>query len=91
MHLTVRTELAVSEGGQIAWAMRKESPLLRQDINEFVAAHKLGTTFGNMLKTRYLGSTKYAKRATSDEDMKKLETSAEIFRAYGEAPSICVC
>jgi len=75
----------VSEGGQIAWAMRKESPLLRQDINEFVSDHKIGTTFGNMLKTEYLSSTNYAKHATSDEDMKKFEALAEIFRKYGEA------
>ena len=63
--------------------MRKDSPLLRQEIDEFVADHKIGTTFGNMLKKKYLGTLKYAKRATSDEDMEKFEVLAGIFRKYG--------
>jgi membrane-bound lytic murein transglycosylase MltF len=81
--LTVRADLIVNEGGQIAWAMRKDSPLLRADIDEFMAKHKMGTTFGNMLKNKYLGGTKYAQRATSDEDMQKFEALAEVFQKYG--------
>jgi membrane-bound lytic murein transglycosylase MltF len=79
----VRSDLAVNEGGEIGWAMRKGSPLLRQEINEFVADHKIGTTFGNMLKNKYLGSLKYAQRATSNEEMEKFKVLAEIFRKYG--------
>src|SRR5262245_17805240 len=82
--IVIRSDLAVNEGGEIAWAMRKDSPLLRQEIDEFVAGHKIGTRFGNMLKSKYLGSSEYAKRATSDDDMKKFEALIEIFRKYGE-------
>lgn len=82
--ITVRTDLIVNAGGQIAWAMRKDSPLLRQEIDAFTATHKLGTAFGNTLKKKYFGSTKYAKRATSDEDMKRFEELAEIFRRYSD-------
>jgi membrane-bound lytic murein transglycosylase MltF len=83
-NIVIRSDLAVNEGGEIAWAMRKDSPLLRQEIDEFVARHKIGTTFGNMLKNKYLGSSEYAKRATSDNDMEKFEALIDIFRKYGD-------
>jgi membrane-bound lytic murein transglycosylase MltF len=82
--ITVRSDLVVNTGGQIAWAMRKDSPLLRQEIDAFTAEHKLGTAFGNTLKKKYFGSTKYVKRAITDEEMKKFEELAEIFRRYGD-------
>src|SRR5262249_49735191 len=58
--LKVRADLIVNEGGRIAWAMRKDSPLLRQEVDAFIAKHKIGTTFGNIIKKEYL-SGKYAK------------------------------
>jgi membrane-bound lytic murein transglycosylase MltF len=82
--LTVRTDLVVNEGGQIAWAMRKDSPLLKAEVNAFVAKHKLGTTFGNIIKQKYLGSTSYAKRATSHEEVEKFNELTGIFRKYGQ-------
>ncbi len=82
--LRVRADLVVNDGGDIAWAMRKDSPLLRQEVDAFVAKNKLGTTLGNTLKKKYFGSTKFAKRATSDEDMKRFAELAEIFRKYSD-------
>ncbi len=41
--ITVHKDLAVSGGGQIAWALRKNSPKLREVVNEFVKTHKQGT------------------------------------------------
>ena len=57
--LTVRSDLVIHEGGEIAWAMRKDSPQLLEVVNEFTKTHKIGTTFGNMLKKRYLGSDSF--------------------------------
>jgi len=82
--LAVRSDLAVNEGGQIAWAIRKNSPLLRQEIDEFTAKHKIGTTFGNTLKKKYFGSTKYAKRATAQAEIEKFDHLVELFRTYGQ-------
>ena len=83
-NLTIRTDLAVNEGGEIAWAVRKDSPLLLAELNDFVKDHKLGTTFGNILKKRYFGSDKFVKRSTSPEELEKFERIAELFRKYGE-------
>lgn len=83
-HLTVRSDLAVNEGGEIAWAMRKNSPQLKAEVDAFVASHKLGTTFGNILKKRYYTSDKMARRALSTEAQKRFEEFSDAFQKYGD-------
>ena len=82
--LTVRGDLAVNEGGEIAWAMRKDSPQLLAVVNDFTKTHKVGTTFGNILKKRYLGSDTFVKRSTSTEELEKFQEIAQFFKKYGE-------
>ena len=82
--LTVRSDLAVNEGGEIAWAMRKDNPQLLEVVNEFAKTHKIGTTFGNILKKRYLGSDSFVKRSTSTEELEKFQAIAELFKKYGQ-------
>jgi membrane-bound lytic murein transglycosylase MltF len=81
--LTVRSDLAINEGGEIAWAMRKDSPQLLEVVNEFTKTHKIGTTFGNILKKRYLGSDTFVKRSTSTEELEKFQAIAQFFKKYG--------
>ena len=75
---------AVHTGGDIAWAMRKNSPLLMAEVNEFIDRHGQGTAFGNTVYKRYFGSTKFAKSATSPEEIAKFDRMVELFRRYGE-------
>ncbi len=82
-NITVRGDLVVNEGGEIAWAMRKNSPLLKAEVDAFVASHKLGTTFGNILKKRYYTSDKMARRALSTEAQKRFEEFSDAFEKYG--------
>jgi membrane-bound lytic murein transglycosylase MltF len=82
--LAVRSDIAIRTGGEIAWAMRKDSPQLLAVVNEFVASHKIGTTFGNILKKRYLGNKSPVYRATSPEELAKFADLAAIFKQYGE-------
>lgn len=82
--LVVRSDLAINEGGEIAWAMRKDSPQLLAVVNEFTETHKIGTTFGNILKKRYLGNGDFVKRSTSTEELEKFETIAQLFKKYGQ-------
>lgn len=82
--LKLRPDIAIHEGGEIAWAMRKDSPLLLAMVNKFVAEHRLGTIFGNMLKKRYFGEKSQAKRATSPEELEKYEQLVNLFRQYCE-------
>jgi len=80
----LRSDLAIHEGGEIAWAMRKDSPLLRDVLDKFADTHKIGTTFGNILKKRYFGSQSPVLRATSQEELQKFELLVKLFRQYGQ-------
>ena len=80
--IQVNPEISVRTGGEIAWALRKNSPQLKAVINEFVKGHKKGTLLGNMLLKRYLKSTKYIKNSLSAEELQKYQQMVELFKRY---------
>ncbi len=75
-------DLAIASGVQMGWVMRKNNPQFKQVVDEFVASHAVGTSFGNTLLRRYLQNTKWVKDSTSGEEMKKLQTNLELFQKY---------
>jgi membrane-bound lytic murein transglycosylase MltF len=81
--IVARADLAVSTGGDIAWAFRPNSPQLKTALDAFLKTHRQGTTFGNTLIKRYTGSTKFVENARSPEELKKFQTVVDLFRKYG--------
>lgn len=81
-NLTVRDDIAINTDGQIAWAIRKNSPLLKVRLDAFAKDHKIGTTFGNILKSRYYKSDKMVRRAYSPDEMEKFHNLVDIFRKH---------
>ena len=73
----------LDSAGQVAWAMRKNSPQLMKAVNEFVATHKVGTAFGNSLIQRYVSSDRMLKNAVAPADLKKFQETAAFFQKYG--------
>lgn len=80
--LAVRDDLIVNDGGTIAWAVRKDSPLLKAEIAAFMKDHKIGTSFGNTVAKRYLKSTKALKNAYSDESLARFKALVALFDKY---------
>jgi membrane-bound lytic murein transglycosylase MltF len=81
--LKVRSDLAVNEGGQIAWAIRKNSPLLLAEVDEFVASHGLtSSSFGAEVKRKYYGSTKILKNSYAAQDRAEFRKLSEYFKKY---------
>ena len=80
--IKARPDLAVSSGGELAWAIRPNSPQLKAALDGFLKTHRQGTTFGNTLIKRYVGSTKFVENARSPEELKKFQTVVELFRKY---------
>jgi membrane-bound lytic murein transglycosylase MltF len=76
-------DVVVHDGGEIAWAMRKNSPKLMEVVNQFVATHKKGTAFGNSVIARYGQSNRMLKNAVAPEQLNKFQETAEFFRKYG--------
>jgi membrane-bound lytic murein transglycosylase MltF len=77
-------DISVNTGGEIAWAFRKGSPELKTMVNEFVKGHKKGTLMGNIILKQYLKENKWARNATSPEEIKKLNQTVDIFKKYAD-------
>lgn len=82
--IRIYEELPVYERSEIAWAFRKNSPLLEELVNKFVAEHKQGTLMGNILLNRYLKRTGYLKKSLAESEREKFQATRAIFQKYGE-------
>ena len=79
-----REDLQVNEGGDIAWMIRKDSPVLKAQIAAFAGKYGHGKAFSASLVKKYAGSTRFVKQATSPAEMKKFARTVELFRKYGD-------
>jgi len=67
--ITVHDDLAINEGGQIAWATRHDAPRLLAALNGFVAKAKKGTLLGNIIVKRFLENADWIEKLdTKRED-----------------------
>ena len=82
--IKVHSDVALRKEAEIGWAIRKNSPLLKAELNEFIAKHPEGSAMRNMLLARYFKSTKFVKNAASDAEMKKFDKTVELFHEYGD-------
>ncbi|MFO7644396.1 MAG: lytic transglycosylase F [Desulfosarcina sp.] len=73
---------AVHSGGQIGWAIRKDSPQLKAVINRFVKDHKVGSLMGNIMINRYLKDAAYITNSTSGKEIEKFQAAAGYFKKY---------
>jgi membrane-bound lytic murein transglycosylase MltF len=78
----VVTPAALTEEGQIGWAMRKGSPQLKAVMDDFIKGHGLGTLFGNMMVQRYRNNTNLLKNSTSEAEMDKFKGYVKYFQQY---------
>ena len=80
--IAIHPEIKVRNGGQIAWAIRQNTPQLKKKLNLFIKKHRQGTTFGNILLKKYLKDTKYIKNASNSADMQRFEKAMPFFKKY---------
>jgi membrane-bound lytic murein transglycosylase MltF len=81
--IVLHENVKVRSGGDIAWAIRKNSPKFLAELNSFVKTHGKGTAFGNTTLQKYLKQTKYVKSAGSEAERKKFLDLVSIFQKYG--------
>ena len=82
--LKTHPDIALRSGGQVAWAMRKNSPLLKAEVDAFLAKYPEGSATRNMLFSKYLKSTKFVKSAASRQELEKFEAMIRYFRTYSD-------
>jgi membrane-bound lytic murein transglycosylase MltF len=81
--MKINDKFFLHDNSEFAWAIRKDSPELKSQLAAFVKTHKVGTTFGNSLRTKYVtNSSKRVLNATSEAEMKKFQEMVEIFNRH---------
>jgi membrane-bound lytic murein transglycosylase MltF len=83
-NLTLREDIVFRDDGQIAWAIRKNSPQLMKALNEFLRSHRQGTLNGNILINRWLRDFDWAANALAADDYQRFRDVVGIFQTYGE-------
>jgi membrane-bound lytic murein transglycosylase MltF len=83
-NLTVNTQAVLRSGGRLAAAFRKNSPVMARTIAAFTEKWGPGTAFYNMIRKRYLQSTRFAKSATEEAERRKFESLLTFFRRYAK-------
>jgi membrane-bound lytic murein transglycosylase MltF len=80
--IKLHPEVAFNTGGNIGWAIRKDSPGLKKIMDEFVRKNQKGTLMGNILFKRYLEDNQWARNALGPAEQKKLQALSELFEKY---------
>ncbi|MDN6859370.1 lytic transglycosylase F [Pseudomonas sp. CAN2814] len=80
--MQIHEDIVLHEGSEFAWAIRKDSPKLKDELAGFVKTHKVGTTFGNSLRNKYVKTSKPLLDATSEEDMKNFQQMVGVFKKH---------
>jgi len=84
--IVVHDAMAVRSGGEVAWAIRKDSPQLKAFLDRVAGA----ATSGNLAKererilARYLKNAAYVKNAAATEERKKFLALIQFFQKYGD-------
>jgi membrane-bound lytic murein transglycosylase MltF len=82
--LTVRSDIVISDHGSIAWAIRKNSPLLAAALNQFLKEKTVSYGFASWMRYHYYTDAKMVKRAYSPEDIGRFNGYVGLFRRYGD-------
>lgn len=78
-HLAVRTQ------GSIGWAIRKDSPLLKDVLNDFLREYRPGTLTGNIILKRYTEDTTRVQRVRRAEHSRSLMRLRRSFEKHAAA------
>jgi membrane-bound lytic murein transglycosylase MltF len=78
-NISLHPEIAIHSGGEIGWAIRKDSPKLAAEINDFLKTAKKGTLLGNIVYKRYLKNNKWARNALDKESQKRYQEVSDMF------------
>lgn len=83
-NLVVHDDLVLRRDGNIAWAIRKDSPQLKAMIDGFVPSVAEGTAFHDQLDDRYLKSTRWLTNALGHDERKRLAEVVAFLKTYSD-------
>ncbi|NDV27850.1 transglycosylase SLT domain-containing protein [Desulfovibrio sp. JC010] len=82
-NIRVLNNIAVREGGSIAWMVRKDNPELLNSLNSFVKTVKKGTLLGNIFFKRYYRNVKFIEHPLDEKkEIENFSAYTPIFKKY---------
>ena len=81
-NIQVHNELPLRENSQIAWALRKESPQLKKELNKYVRQARSGTLLGNVIYQKYIDNTRWLSRALNPNKVDRVAKLSGVFEKY---------
>jgi len=82
--LRLHPAVTLRSGGEIAWAIRKDSPALKTAVNRFLETNGRNSLNARMIFRRYLLNTQYVTGAAADDSRKRFAALVALFRKYGD-------
>ena len=83
-NIVVKSDVVVSRGGSVAWAVRKNIPEFLASVNSYVKKVEKGTLEGNMAFEAYYKSRRWVKNPLDPKELSKLESVVKFMKKYGE-------
>lgn len=83
-NIQVHDIIPLRDNGEIAWAMREQSPKLQSFVNQYLKSARSGTLLGNVIYGKYLDDTRWLKKVLNPNHINRLEALSEIFSQYSE-------
>ena len=81
--ITVHDNIFVRDGGRIGWAIRKNSPQLAAEIQDYYTRYALKRASHDYRLAQAMQRIEQMKDPTQSEDWKRFEQTIELFRRYG--------
>jgi len=82
--IRVHPDLVLSQGNTIAFAVRKDSPALKEALDQFLVTRRTGSLQGNILINRYYRNSNFIKDETDEADRARFLGLVDLFRRYAD-------
>ena len=82
--LTARYDLVLRSGGQTGWAIRKDSPKLAAEIDDFFRNWAIKQGVADYRMASYMKRVKELKDPTASAEYKRFQQTLAIFEKYGK-------
>jgi len=83
--IRVEEDVAIAEGGAIAWAIRPQASELKAEVDAFMATVKRGTLIGNVLFNRYYDDHQFIADPLAGDGLDDLVRYRELFERHALA------
>ena len=83
-NLNLHKEITFRENSELALMLRKESPLLKEELNRFIKIHKVGERFSEVATAKYFESVKYGKQRKRGISKEKFKVLQKTFQKYAK-------